>query len=327
MRTQINSRLKILTAALGPMLLVLLLLSDTSFGQTDSSAPQPRSRVRPVKNTFMSQWIIDNQTVMVPVKGTLELDFQHRFGVVTNGYQDFWGFFSPSYNVRIGVSYTFIKNLSLGLGISKTGLLWDGSAKYSIITQTPGKYPVSVTFFGDWAINTQKDGSIYDGSQFQHTSDRFTFFSSIIVARKITEKFSAQATISWSHQNAVGGYYTKNDSTGSATYQSMYHDHFAIGLSAKYSVSEVSAIIIDFNQPLTHHPAYNPNPSLGFGYEVTTTGHAFQFFLTNYTLLNPQNNNMYNHNNPFGYTDNGTNTYYPGGQWVLGFNLTKLWNY
>jgi hypothetical protein len=310
-------------------MLLLILAQNFAIAQNDSSepAPQPKARVREVKNTFMSQWIIDNQTVMVPVKGTLELDFQHRFGVVTNGYQDLWGFFSPSYNVRLGVSYTFIKNLSVGIGITKTGLLWDGSVKYAIITQSPNKYPVSVTFFGDWAVNTQKNASIYDGSPMEHTSDRFTFFSSLIVARKITEKFSAQATLSWSHQNAVGGYYTKNDSTGTATYQSMNHEHFAIGLSAKYSVSEVSAIIIDYNQPLTHHPEYNPNPSLGFGYEVVTTGHAFQFFLTNYTLLNPQNNNMYNHNNPFGYTDNGTNTHYPGGQWVLGFNLTKLWNY
>jgi hypothetical protein len=107
----------------------------------------------------------------------------------------------------------------------------------------------------------------------------------------------------------------------------MYHDHFAIALSAKYSVSAVSAIIIDYNQPLTHHPEYNPNPSIGIGYEVTTSGHQFQFFLTNYTLLVPQNNNLYNHNNPFAYTDKDTGTHYPGGQWVLGFNMTKLWNY
>jgi hypothetical protein len=160
-----------------------------------------------------------------------------------------------------------------------------------------------------------------------HTSDRFNFFSSFIIARKITDKLSAQVTISDSHQNAVGGYYTKNDSTGTATYQSMYHDHFAIAVSAKYSVSDVSAVIIDYNQPLTKHPAYNPHPSIGFGYEVTTSGHAFQFFLTNYTLLVPQNNNLYNKNNPFAYTDNSTGTHYPGGQWVIGFNITKLWNY
>jgi Membrane bound beta barrel domain (DUF5777) len=312
-------------------LALLLMANVLLYAQQDSTAknqePQPRARIRPVKNTFMSQWIIDNQTVMVPVKGSLEFDFQHRFGTVDNGYQDFWGFFSPSFNIRMGLTYTFIKNLSVGFGITKSGLTWDGNAKYSILTQTPSKYPVSLTVFGDMAVNTFKDATLYDGSPIVHNSDRFNYFSSIIIARKITEKFSAQATLSVSHQNAVGGYYTKNDSTGTAIYQSMYHDHFAIALSGKYSVTSVSAIIIDYNQPLTHHPAYNPHPSIGLGYEVTTSGHAFQFFLTNYTLLVPQNNNLYNQNNPFGYTDHGTGTFYPGGQWVIGFNITKLWNY
>ena len=312
-------------------LIILLMVNGLLYAQRDSTgknqATQAQARVRPVKNTFNSQWIIDNQTVMVPVKGTLELDFQHRFGTVTTGYQDFWGFFSPSFNIRLGVTYSFMKNLSVGIGVTKTGLTWDGNVKYALLTQTPGKSPVSVTFFGDWAINTLKDPTLYDGSPIQHSTDRYTFFSSLIIARKITDKFSAQATVSWSHQNAVGGYYTKNDSTGTAIYESMYHDHFAIAVSAKYSVTPLSAIIVDYNQPLTVHPAYNPHPSIGFGYEVTTSGHCFQFFLTNYTWLNPQNNNMYNQNNPFAYTDNGTGTHYPGGEWVIGFNLTKLWNY
>jgi hypothetical protein len=187
------------------------------------------------------------------------------------------------------------------------------------------KYPVSVTVFGDVAVNTQKGATLYDGSPMLHSTDRYNFYTSIIIARKINEKFSAQATLSLSHQNAVSGFYTKNDSTGSEIYQSMHHNHYAIALSAKYSISALSAIIIDYNQPLTHHPEHNPHPSIGFGYEVTTAGHQFQFFLTNYTGLVPQNNNLYNQNNPIGYTDNGTK--YSGGQWVIGFNMTKLWNY
>ncbi len=129
----------------------LLLLHVAAQAQNDSTASasttQAVSKPRPVKNTFQSQWIIDNQTVMVPVKGTLELDFQHRFGVLGNGYQDMFGLFSPSFNIRIGASYSPIKNLSLGIGITKTDLLWDGSAKYAIITQTPGQIPGKCNFF------------------------------------------------------------------------------------------------------------------------------------------------------------------------------------
>ena len=48
-------------------------------------------------------------------------------------------------------------NFYVGIGITKSNMLWDGSAKYSIITQTKGKYPVSVTYYGNMAYDTRKD--------------------------------------------------------------------------------------------------------------------------------------------------------------------------
>lgn len=327
----INTRKKSRLGAVIGFSMVMLLLHVVAQAQVDSAAPAQTTNAvkppKPVKNTFQSQWIIDNQTVMVPVKGTLELDFQHRFGVLGNGYQDMFGLFSPSFNIRIGASYSPIKNLSLGIGITKTDLLWDGSAKYAIITQTPGKYPVSVTFFGDVAVNTKTDATLYDGSEIQHASDRYSFFSQVIVARKITDKLSVQVAGSLSHQNAVGGYYTKNDSTGTATYQSMYNNHFAISVAARYRITDVTALLIDYDQPLTSHPSYNPNPNLAFGVEFSTSGHCFQMFVTNYAWLNPQYNNLYNANSPFNYTDKATGQTVKGGQWLIGFNITKLWNY
>lgn len=309
----------------------LLLLQEVARAQNDSSASvktvETATPSKPVKNTFSGQWIIDNQTVMVPVKGTLELDFSHRFGVMGKGYQDLWGIFSPTYNIYIGASYTPVKNLSLGIGLTKTNLLWDGSAKYAIITQTPHKFPVSVTFYGDVAVNTKEDATLYDGSEIQHSSDRWSFFSSLIVARKISEKFSVQVTGSLSHQNAVGGYYTKIDSTGSEIYQSMYNNHFAIAVSARYRITNVTSLIADYDQPLTSHPSYNPSPNLGFGVEFNTSGHSFQLLVTNYAWLNPQYNNLYNANSPFNYTDKATGTSVKGGQWLIGFNMSKLWNY
>ena len=71
---------------------------------------------------------------MVPVKGTFEADIQHRFGSVQKGYQDLWGIYGIA-DIRFGFLYTPIKNLEIGFGITKVNMLWDGSAKYSIIRQ------------------------------------------------------------------------------------------------------------------------------------------------------------------------------------------------
>lgn len=311
------------------LLQVTLNAQDSTDVTAETAAP---GKVKPVKNTFQSIWIIDNQTVIVPIKGTMEWDFQHRMGLVNNGAKDLWGLYGASANIRLGVNYAPVNKLNVGIGITKNSMLLDLNAKYSIITQTKGKYPVSVTWYGNAADDTRKreDIVLYDGGEIKHNSDRYTFFNQLIIARKITNKLSLQVAGSWSHQNAVSGYYTSYDTATKIygdVYTSMYHDHFAIAVAGRYKFSNVCAIIFNYDQPLTRHPQYNPNPNISLGLEMITSSHAFQVFVGNYSLLNPQHNNMYNHNNPLAkYTDANGNVI-KGYQYLIGFNITRLWNY
>ncbi|MDE3183317.1 MAG: hypothetical protein KGM16_07860 [Bacteroidota bacterium] len=330
MKSFINKRtgLRVFTSFL---VICLLVFSSSGFAQ-DSAAieetPAP-VKVKPVKNTFESAWIIDNQTVMVPIKGTMEMDIQHRFSTVSNGTKDLWGLLGSSANIRLGMTYSPINKLNLGIGITKEKMLLDLSLKYSIITQTPGKYPVSITYFGDAADDTRKDATIFDGSDIKHNTDRYSFFNEIIIARKISDRLSVQIAPSLSHQNAVPGYYTKIDTaSGKGTiFKYMKNDHFAVALAARFKLTDVTSLMIDYDQPITKHPSNNPNPNLSFGFEFNTGGHSFQVFFTNFSLLSPQQNNLYNKNNPFEYKDKVTNTWVKGGQFMIGFNITRLWNY
>jgi hypothetical protein len=106
----------------------------------------------------------------------------------------------------------------------------------------------------------------------------------------------------------------------------MKYDHFSIAVSARYKLTNVTSFLVNYDQPLTKHATNNPNPNLSFGFEFNTSGHAFQFFLGNYSLLNPQRNNLYNDNSPFGYTQ-ADGTKVKGGRFLIGFNITRLWNY
>ena len=316
------NRLFVLTG----FLVACLFINQASLYAQDSTAVADTSvmpaKVKPVKNTFESVWIIDNQTVMVPVKGTFEMDIMHRFGTVEKGYDDFWGFFAPS-NIRLGVNYAPITNLYIGFGIAKDHMLWDGNAKYSIIKQTKGKYPVSVTYYGNLAYDTRKDE---DNSIFKFNSERISSFNQIIIARKITENFSLQVAPSMSHQNSVNGFYTKNDSTGQEIFREMKFDHFALAVSGRYKVTAVTSVIVNYDQPLTKHNTKNPNPNLSFGLEFNTSNHSFQLFMGNYSTLNQQRNNLYNNNSPFNYTT-ADGTKVKGGKFLIGFNITRLWNY
>ena len=152
------------------------------------------------------------------------------------------------------------------------------------------------------------------------------FFNQLIIARKITNKLSVQVAPGVSHQNAVNGYYTKNDSTGKDIFREMKYDHFSIAVSARYKVTNVTSFMVNYDQPLTKHETHNPNPNLSFGVEFNTSDHSFQLFVGNYSLLNPQRNNLYNTNSPFGYTQ-ADGTKVKGGKFLIGFNITRLWNY
>ncbi|MBL0132585.1 MAG: hypothetical protein IPP79_00530 [Chitinophagaceae bacterium] len=292
---------------------------STAAAQEEKPAPV---KAKPVKNTFQSVWIIDNQSVIVPVKGLFEMDIQHRFGSVKGGYKEFWGFFSPS-NIRLGASYTPIKRLNIGIGITKRNILWDASAKYALITQTTtGSVPVSISYYGNAAVDTRKN---VDNSLFKYFTQRFSFFNQIIIARKFSEKFSLQVAPSISHQNSVEGFYTKNDSTGKETFANMKHNHFAVALSGRYKITQKTSLMFDYNQPITKHNTHNPAPSTAVGFEFYTSGHSFQLFFTNYYNLNPQQNNMYNTYAPFNYTKDAAGTKVKGGQFLIGFNITRLW--
>ena len=332
MKLKINISKRLL--ALPVYLVCFLILSQANLYAQDSTAAastektvsdQPEQKTKPVykpvKNSFNSIWIIDNQTALVPIKGTFEMDIQHRFGTVQKGYDDFWGFFAPS-NIRLGVTYAPINRLNLGLGVTKSNMLWDASAKYAIAVQRD-KIPVSITYYGNVSYSTLKDA---DKSIFKYTTQRLLFYNEIIIARKINDKLSIQVGADVSHQNAVNGYYTKNDSTGKAIFRNMKYDHFAVSFSGRYKLTKVTSLMVNYDQPITKHATNNPNPNLSFGFEFNSSGHSFQLFAGNYSLLNPARNNLYNTNNPFGYTkEDGTKV--PGGAFLIGFNVTRLWNW
>lgn len=311
------------------LMVALLLTTTVSVAQNDSAAATTQTEAptpikhKPVKNTFRSVWIIDDQTVMVPIKGTLEADIQHRFGTVENGIEDLYGIFASA-NIRLGFAYTPINNLSIGFGATRNAgnMLLDGSAKYAIIKQTKEQYPVSVTYYGNIGYETKADPNHY---LYTYQTERWTFFNQLIIARKFSDKFSVQVAASISHQNSVPGYYAQKDTTV-FVYEKQKHDLFAASVSARYVLSEVTAIIVDYDQPLTQFPTDNPHPNLAFGFEFNTSGHTFQLFAGNYSLLNPQHNSLYNTNNPIGFTQTG-GTKVKGGQFLIGFNITRLWNY
>lgn len=288
-------------------MLAMLLISGAAVAQEDSTVVQevqPKTD-KPVKNTFESIWLIDNQSVMVPIKGTFEMDIMHRFGTVNKGYDDFYGLFAPS-NIRLGFNYTPVNKAMVGISLTKQNMAWEGYFKYAILKQTQSnRIPVSVTYFGDIAYDSR------DRENFIYNSDRFSFFNQLIIARKITDAFSVQVAPNHTHVNSVYGYFAAPGEVKGE----MKHDHFAVAVSGRLKVTESLALLGNYDQPLTQHPTNNPNPNVSFGIEASTSAHAFQLFAGNFSSITPQRNNYYNRND---FTER---------QFLIGFNITRMWNW
>jgi hypothetical protein len=255
-----------------------------------------------VGNTFESIWLIDNQTVVVPMRRTFEFDIQHRFGTINNGYSDLWGLYAPS-NIRMGFGYTPINNMMVGFGLTKDRMLWDFNIKYAILKEQGRRpFPVSVTYYGNMAVDSRAK------ENFEYSTDRLSYFHQIMVARKLTRDLSIQGSVNLSHFNSIDGF--RNEEGTREAF--MKNDHLSFSLLGRYKISDAFSFIGNYDQPITKHRRNNPNPNISFGVELATPLHAFQIFVGNYKWMVPQYNHLMNRNN------------YEDGAFLVGFNITRL---
>src|ERR1017187_3620913 len=207
--------------------IILLFIGLSAYGlmAQDTSAVAQAARLKPVKNTFDGNYIIDNQTVMVPNKGVLEFGIQHRFGTVGNGISDMGGLWAGA-DIRFSLAYTPINNLQIGAGVTENNYLIDGNVKWAIVKQSrEGGCPVSVTYFGNMASSM-----IPAYGNFANNNDRLSYFNQLIIARKFSSKLSIQVSPSLSHFNNVAGYINAEGGVSPL----MNNDHWAIAFSGRY---------------------------------------------------------------------------------------------
>jgi hypothetical protein len=270
----------------------------SSAQDSTTTAPTPK----PVRGMFAGPVLIDNQTVMMPGKGSFSSVFEHRFGNLQN-YSDMYGLFNIS-SILIGVNYVPIKDVQVGVGLCSYNMTWDLNLKLSLMKQqTKGGWPVSISYFGDVGIDSR------DKSNFVSMSDRYTYFNEIMFARKITDKFSAQVAPSVSYFCDVPGYLDVNGVQQSK----MENTQFAFSIVGRYKLTPTTGIVLDYDQPLTQNVTTNPHPNLSGGVEFETAGHTFQIFVTNFGYCLPQYNAFLNQND-----------YTKKGGFLIGFNITRL---
>jgi hypothetical protein len=259
----------------------------------------------PKRLTFESGLLFDQQTVQMQPSKTLEFVLYHRFGSLENGVTDLWGIYGAA-NISFGLNYNLTDYLMVGFNTVKYNKLQNFQYKLKLLSETKsGSIPVSVVWYGNVVIDGRDETTF--GTDYKFTS-RLSYFNQLLIAKKFTEGFSLQLAPSFTHYNMVD---TVSD-----------HDKFALSVLARYKFTPQLSVVVGYDHPfyiqsLSEHAdlAFKAKPNLTFGIEIATSTHAFHIFAGTANNIVPQEIMMKNAND------------YKELEFLIGFNMTRLWNF
>ncbi|WP_298370815.1 DUF5777 family beta-barrel protein [uncultured Lutibacter sp.] len=250
------------------------------------------------RDAFESSLIIDNPSNVLLSKNALEVQMQHRFGLINSpSGNDLAGFWGDS-NIRIGLAYGIHERLTIGYGTTKFNRFQDFNWKVALLRQTrSNSMPISVSYYGNFTIDARKK------DKFNMIQDRYSYFNQLIIAKKFSPSISFQIAPSISHFNLV--------------HPDMKNDLVSVAFGGRIKISPQTSILIDYSQPITKfdNSQFDPKPGISLGFEFATSAHEFQLMLTNYNALVQQKNYMYNQYDFF------------NGDFLIGFNITRIYNF
>ncbi|GAB1858203.1 hypothetical protein MHTCC0001_30400 [Flavobacteriaceae bacterium MHTCC 0001] len=237
--------------------------------------------------TFKFSRITYGQSVQTRKNGTLDVFISNRFW--NTPAERSQSFFVDRINTRFALEYGVSDRILLGVGGSTFDDRFDGFLKYKLLKQGLGGNgsPVTITLFQNMSYFNDMLPYSSPGNM---TSNRFSFTSQLLIAKKITSDFSLQISPTFIHR---GVEFNNNDPK----------NHFAIGFGGRYKLGGHVSLVSEYyyvTNPITSFDTYGPF-SLGVNWELSDV--MLQFMLTNAVSMVEdafmvQTRNNFNFKNP-----------------------------
>ena len=247
---------------------------------------------------FQSPLIIHNQTTDVTGKNELEFSFMQRFGNIIND-ADLFGLYSSA-NLRLGLDYGIVKGVSIGIGATAVKSIFDMNAKIKLMSQDNTKgIPVTVVFFGEASRSGMSQDNFVNQSGEYNSLNRLSYFSELMVSRKLNKQFSLQGALTFSYFNLIEET-NKNSNIG-------------LSVLGSYKIYHQTSLVFDFDYPLTH-PEINPSkPNLGIGLAFAGKNNMLQLFITTTNAIVNSEFRVFNQND------------FMKNDFLIGFNISHKW--
>lgn len=254
----------------------LVLPAQDTLAIEAKEIPKPKF----ARATFNSTQIINMQSTEIVPKNVLQFMVAHHFSYIWNkdaGTQDnlaqFLGLNSGVAHTYLSFDYSPTDYMNLGLAMAGSSK-YEGFAKFRIIRQQTGlrNIPVSVSWYSMAHVHAANDPEV------DYSWNKWSFAHQLLVARKMSDKFSLQLMPTLIHFNVVP--YGINNS----------NLVYSMGFAAKYKMKPKVNLTIEYSRQFNMYENiitkngsiinYNPD-LLSVGMEFNTGGHLFQFFIGN----------------------------------------------
>jgi len=224
------------------------------------------------RGTFKATRIINTQTVEAPAAGALSVIIQHRFGQLNSGSYNFFGLDNAT--LRLGLDYGITDRLAVGIGRCSLLKTYDGYVKYKLLRQTDGsnQMPVTISALGTINYLTFKPVAGPTGSDLTYTNlsttERISYTTQLLIARKFSRNFSAQLTPTYLHYNHA-------DSADK-------NNIFALAIGGRMKITKRMSINVEYNYlPSGQIASTTVHDSFSLGWDIETGGHVFQLVFSN----------------------------------------------
>ena len=240
---------------------------DDIMSMLDKEVPKTKNFALGV---FKGNRLINSQTTEQPAKKTMQFIIAHRFGRISGSAKEFFGL--DAANIRIGIEYGIIDNLSIGLARNSFEKTYDGYIKWRIIRQQTGKWniPITITAFTSMAI---RSNDWADPARHNFFSSRLYYAYQLIISRKFGPWVSVELMPTMVHRNLVP---TVNDR----------NDVFALGAGISVKASNRVRVNAEYyyvfpKQIVSNYNNEKVRNNLSIGVDIETGGHVFQIHLSN----------------------------------------------
>lgn len=249
-----------------------------------------------VEAIFKATRLINGQSVELRSEGVLVFLIAHRFGRLNSGAYEFFGL--DEANMRMGLEYAFLDELTVGIGRSSFEKTFDGFLKFRILQQQTGNksIPVSVVGFTSLAINTLRDENSERSMPF---SGRLDYTYQLLIARKFSSAFSLQLTPTLVHRNLV-------EAAG------IDNDLYAMGIGGRFKITPRVSINAEYFYRFNASAEEKYYDPFAIGFDIETGGHVFQLHFTNARAMVEE-----------GFLTETTGNFF-GGDIHFGFNISRV---